>query len=193
MEVIPFPMGDLASKSEFWIWLTPLIFLTASCLSHVYTISFFCSTSIHLQSSLNVTLAKTFQDDSGDAVKWAKLSFFIGFALGQFTVGILGDHYGKWKVWNFLIKILIILGMLPSFTSKLNSFMGQFSKDLFPISNNLLFFIFQETYLNFLSYGFSFLIVQPPATSLSYAQFCNLWIPCMKIIGSDSYVASFFN
>ena len=117
----PFPISDFASKSEFWIWLAPLVFLTASCLSHVYTISFFCSTSIHLQTSLNVTLAKTFQDDNGQAVKWAKLSFFIGFALGQFTVGILGDYYGKWKVWNYLIKILIVLGMLPSFTSKLKS------------------------------------------------------------------------
>ena len=143
----PFPFSDFASKSEFWIWLAPLVFLTASCLSHVYTISFFCSTSIHLQTSLNVTLAKTFQDDNGQAVKWAKLSFFIGFALGQFTVGILGDYYGKWKVWNYLIKILIILGMLPSFTSKLKSIGFLINKcrksilsGIFSISGNLFEF-----------------------------------------------------
>ena len=184
----PFPFGDLASKSEFWIWLTPLVFLMASCLSHVYTISFFCSTSIHLQSSLNVTLAKTFQDNSGESVKWAKLSFFIGFALGQFTVGILGDYYGKWKVWNYLIKILIILGMLPSFTSKLLVFWSTTVESQFLVA----FFVFQETYWNFLCYGFSFLTVQPPATYLSYVQFYNQLILYMKITGSGFCAASFF-
>ena len=73
-----------------------------------------------LKASLNVTLFDTFEklSDSCQHFNWIKIVFFVGFAISHFTVGFLGDCFGKWKIFKILIKLLIVSGILAILSSK---------------------------------------------------------------------------
>ena len=131
-------------STEFVKWVTSLFLLTSSCLTYIYTVSFFAtkqsatynSTHIHIYTNftdthvhnyipvLNITVSDSFK--SGDFTETykcflVKLLFFTGFAISHFTVGFLGDYLGKWIVFKNLIKILIISGMLICITSNFDN------------------------------------------------------------------------
>ena len=114
-------------KYQFIRWIIPLWFLSASCLTPIYTVPFFAAISRvksfnnqTLKASLNITLFDTFEklSDSCQHFNWIKIVFFIGFALSQFTVGFLGDYFGKWKIFKILIKVLIVSGILAILSRK---------------------------------------------------------------------------
>ena len=130
-------------SNEFVKWVTTLFLLTSSCLTYIYTVSFFAakqtaaynSTHIHIYTNftdthvhnyipvLNITVFDSFKSDFTENYKCflIKLVFFTGFATSHFTVGFLGDYLGKWIVFKNMIKILIISGMLICITSNFNN------------------------------------------------------------------------
>ena len=91
-------------KKQLVKWLISLFLLTSSCLTHVYTFSFFAEVP---RQNINVTkkeensleaisLYHDYEHDiSPTYFHWIKLVFFAGFALSHFTVGLIGDKVGK--------------------------------------------------------------------------------------------------
>ena len=114
---------------EFAIWLMSLFLLTTTCLTPVFVNSTFAtrpnvnlgneSDEETLKTSLNVTVYKDFEHDVGE-INWLKVIFFVGFGISHFTIGFVGDLYGKWKVLNCVIKILIVSEIVLTITSKLS-------------------------------------------------------------------------
>ena len=119
--------SDLSPRN-FVKWILPLFFLTASCLTPIYTVPFFASVphincplnpncTLEIEASLKVTVFDHFDNNWWNGFNWIKLVFFIGFAVSHFSVGFLGDYFGKWNVFKFLVKTLILASMLTSLTS----------------------------------------------------------------------------
>ena len=113
---------------EFAVWLVSLFLLTTACLTPVFVNSTFAtrpnvnlgneSDEETLKTSLNVTVYKDFEHEVGE-INWLKVIFFVGFGISHFTIGFVGDHYGKWKVFNCVIKILIVSEIILTITSRL--------------------------------------------------------------------------
>ena len=113
---------------DFLLWLVSLFLLTTSCLTPVYVNSIFATRpnikfgnetdQETLKISLNISVYKDFEHDVGE-INWLKVIFFVGFAISHFTIGFVGDLYGKWKVFDNIIKILIISEIILTVTSKL--------------------------------------------------------------------------
>ena len=115
------------AKTQLFKWLISLFLLTSSCLTHVYTFSFFAEvpkkstnvTKTEKHSIEAISLYHDYENDISPAYfHWIKLVFFVGFAFSHFTVGLIGDQVGKWKVYNFTIQILILAGILTAFVGK---------------------------------------------------------------------------
>ena len=113
---------------EYILWLLSLFLLTTSCLTPVFVNSTFATRpSINfgsetdeeaLKTSLNVTVYKYFEHNGGE-INWLKVIFFVGFGISHFTIGFVGDLFGKWKVFNYVIKILTVSQLVLTITSKL--------------------------------------------------------------------------
>ena len=112
---------------DFLLWLVSVFLLTTSCLTPVYVNSTFATrpnirfgnetNQETLKTSLNFSVYKDFEHDVGE-INWLKVIFFVGFGISHFTIGFVGDLYGKWKVLNCLIKILIVSEIVLTITSK---------------------------------------------------------------------------
>ena len=112
---------------KYILWLVSLFLLTTSCLTPVFVNSTFAtrpnlkfendSYQETLKTSLNVTVYKDFDYDVGD-FNWLKVVFFAGFGISHFTIGFVGDIYGKWKIFNYSIKVLIASELVLIITSK---------------------------------------------------------------------------
>ena len=127
------PYGVQSESSEvnakdFLLWLLSLFLLTTSCLTPVYVNSTFATRlkikfenetdQEALKTSLNASVYEDFEHDVSE-INWLKVIFFVGFGISHFTIGFVGDLYGKWKVFNHTIKILIVSEMVLTLTSKL--------------------------------------------------------------------------
>merc|ERR1711963_1022322 len=118
------------SPINFVKWILPLFFLTASCLTPIYAVPFFASVphincplnpncTLEIEASLKVTVFDHFDSNWWNGFNWIKLVFFIGFAVSHFSVGFLGDYFGKWNVFKFLVKTLILASLLTSLTNNI--------------------------------------------------------------------------
>ena len=113
-------------------WILASGLLNAVCLSHIYTIPMFVlSKDTELKASLNVTLHHSFMNDFDGCdteqafcgLFWVRLTFFIGFAASQFSMGFLADRFGPFKLVKCMTKVLIVSGMASTISGKLpNSF-----------------------------------------------------------------------
>ena len=108
-------------------WILASALLCAVCLSHIYTIPMFViSQETELKASLNVTLHHSFMNDFEGCeteepfcgLFWVRLTFFIGFAASQFSMGFVADRFGPFNLVKIMTKVLIVSGLASIISGK---------------------------------------------------------------------------
>ena len=142
-------------------WTLPCAALMAGLLSHVWTVPFYSLKSGKDIPGNKTLLSETFNEDiialeleKLCGMAWVKLIFFFGFAASQFSMGFLADRYGHWVMLKYVVKALIVSGILITLSGKSSSAVC-LQKSMFKKS----FVLFQKTFTCLLYCGLLWLLL----------------------------------